>query len=123
MKHCNSCSGDCASCSGCNGCGVLELTREEMEFLTLLGQIPFLPVARTVADPTPVCPDAGEDREIGSLVVQCLEKKGLVELDFERPLKNYTPPAGENYPIWGSVALTARGQRVLELIQVQGIQS
>ena len=50
-----SCGGDCSHCSGCSGCGgSLELTRGEMDFLRLLGQVAFLPVARSMGQEQPV---------------------------------------------------------------------
>ena len=49
-----------------------------------------------------------------------MEKKGLITLDFDQPLIKHTlSPA---YPIHGSIALTARGQQVLDLLDLQGIQ-
>jgi hypothetical protein len=49
-----------------------------------------------------------------------LEKKSLITLDFDKPLKNHTPSPA--YPIHGSMALTARGQQVIELLDVQGAE-
>ena len=49
-----------------------------------------------------------------------MEKKNLITLDFDKPLKNYTPSPA--YPIHGSMALTARGQHVIELLELQGTQ-
>ena len=106
------------SCSGCPGCGrELVLTPKEIELLQILGQIPFLPIARTAADPTPVYPGAGEEM---SLVLQCLEKKGLISLDFDKPLAGASEDSWGAYPIRGSMALTARGQSVVELLEYQG---
>ncbi len=108
-----SCNGNCAGCAGC--ARELVLSAGEMELLRELGQIPFLPIARTGADVTPICPE--DDRAERSLMLQVLEKKRLVSLDFDKPLKgfDYAP-----YPIGGSVALTRRGQDVLELLERQG---
>ncbi len=115
------CNGQCAGCSGC--AGGLTLSGEELDFLKLLGQIPFLPVARTADDPTPIYLEEGEKRaEECRLTLLLLEKKGLIEADFDRPLKGYAPLAGVNYPIWGSIGLTARGQQVLELVDIQGVE-
>ena len=109
------CNGNCGGCSGC--AGTLELTWEELGVLRELGQIPFLPVARNMGEDTPVRP--GEESERMSLVLLCLEKRGLISLDYDKPLK------GCDYgdlPIRGSFALTARGQQVLELMEIRGIQ-
>ena len=50
----------------------------------------------------------------------CLEKKGLISLDYDKPLKNQQCQAYTDYPIQGSIALTERGQKVLELLEYQG---
>ena len=112
------CNGNCSNCSGC--ARELVLTPQELSFLGTLGQIPFLPVARTMGDLTPVYLEEGRERAGEySLILQCLEKKGLISLDYDKPLavKGY-----EDYPIRGSIALTERGHRVLELMEYQGIR-
>lgn len=122
--NCAGCTGGCNGCNGCGGCGGagdLVLTKPEMDFLQELGQVAFLPVARTMGDLTPVYLEAGEDRrEEYSRVLLCLEKKGLISLDYDKPLKNQKCQAYAAYPIQGSIALTERGQKVLELLEYQG---
>ena len=113
----------CESCSGgCGGCArELTLTKGELEMLQKLSQIPFLPIARKIDDATPIyLEDADHSAEEYSLILQLLEKKNLISLDFDRPLKNHIP--GPDYPLHGSMALTARGQAVLELLDLQGLQ-
>ena len=112
------CNGNCASCSGC--ARELTLTQEELDFLTQFAQIPFLPVARKMGDLEPVYlePDAPEN---ASLLLQVLEKKGLISLDYDKPLKGFDDSAYSAYPIRGSMALTERGHNVLELIERQGV--
>ena len=126
-----SCSGNCGSCGGCSGCSgscggcarTLTVTEKELEFLQELGQVAFLPVARKMGDPEPVYLEEGEDkREEYSLLLQCLEKKGLVSLDYDKPLRGFDMSGYAAYPIHGSMALTERGQKVLELMEYQGIQ-
>lgn len=119
--NCAGCTGGCNSCGGCGWAGDLVLTKPEMDFLQELGQVAFLPVARTMGDLTPVYLEAGEDRrEEYSRVLLCLEKKGLISLDYDKPLKNQKCQAYAAYPIQGSIALTERGQKVLELLEYQG---
>ena len=121
MSGCRKCSGNCASCSGCHS--ALELNRAEVAMLQKLGQLPFLPVARKADDPTPVyLEDKDYTREEYSLILQCLEKKGLISIDFDAPLKGFTGPAYAPYPILGSFALTLRGQQVLDILEIQGIE-
>ena len=115
-----SCSGNCAACFGC--ARELVLTEREIDFLNILGQYAFLPVARKMGDLTPVYLEEGEPEEM-SLLLQCLEKKGLISLDFDAPLRGFDDSAYAAYPIRGSMALTERGQKVLELMEYQGIHN
>ena len=120
MSGCGKCSGNCAGCSGCGGC--MELSEGEIRMLLTLGQIPFLPVARKLGDLTPVFLEGEEYSEAEySLILQCLEKRGLISLDYDKPLKSFDDSAYLAYPIRGSFALTERGQRALEVMELQGI--
>lgn len=114
-----SCNGNCAACGGC--ARELVLTGLEIDFLKTLGQVAFLPVARKMGDLTPVYLEEGEPEEM-SLLLQCLEKKGLISLDYDKPLKGFEESAYDAYPIRGSMALTERGQKVLEMMEYQGVQ-
>ena len=124
MGGCGKCSGGCDGCSGCTGCGgALELTEGEITMLQTLGQIPFLPVARKMGEDIPVYLEE-TDRSIEeySLILQCLEKRGLISIDYSLPLKGFDDSAYADYPIRGSFALTQRGQQVVELLDRQGLQ-
>ena len=112
------CNGNCGTCSGC--ARELVLTGKEIDFLNVLAQYAFLPVARTMGDLTPIYLE-DVDREEMSLLLQCLEKKGLISLDYHMPLSGFDEAAYAAYPIRGSMALTERGQKVLELMEYQGI--
>ena len=112
------CIGNCSACSGC--ARELVLTGKEIDFLNLLGQYAFLPVARSMGDLTPVYLEEGEPEEM-SVLLQLLEKKGLISLDYDKPLGGFDKTAYAAYPIRGSMALTERGQKVLELMEYQGI--
>lgn len=118
MANCNH---NCASCGGC--AATLELTDGEVAFLRELAQFSFLPVARRADDMTPVyLEDDAHSKEECSLILQCLEKKGLVDLDYRAPLKGFDMGAYKGYPVHGTVALTQRGQTVVELLEIQGIE-
>lgn len=122
MSGCADCSGCKGGCSGCPGAGSLELTQPEVDFLRLLGQVAFLPIARRMGDETPVCLENGlPDAVQTSRVLLMLERKALVSLDYREPLKGAAYERYAAYPVQGSVALTARGIRVLEVLEYQGI--
>ena len=115
------CGGNCASFGGC--ARELVLSRKEIDFLQELGQVAFLPVARSMGDLTPIyLEDDQFSVEDYSLILQCLEKKGLISLDYDMPLKGCDEKRYADYPVWGSMALTARGQQVLDMMERQGIQ-
>ena len=124
MSGCGHCSGNCGGCTGCSGCGgQMELSRGEIDMLLELGQIPFLPVARKMGDEIPVFLEETEcTAEEYSLILQCLEKRGLISIDYDLPLKGFEGKTYEGYPVRGSFALTARGQQVVELLEMQGIE-
>lgn len=117
----NCCSGNCDHCGGC--AGQLVLSQPELDLLAKLAENAFLPVARRMDDPAPVYrEDHTETQERYSLILQCLEKKGLIEIDFTAPLKGADMSAYSDCPIHGSFALTARGQEVLDVLDKQGIE-
>ena len=108
------CNGNCGSCSGC--ARELVLTEAEIAFLEELAQIPFLPVARFMGEDKPAFPE--RDTPEMTLLLQCLEKKGLISLDYDLPIRGCDYGV---YPIRGSLALTQRGQQAVELLELQGI--
>lgn len=114
-----SCNGCCGSCGGC--AKELCLCPEEIDFLQTLGQIPFLPVARKAQDMAPVyLEDRKYTPEQYSTVLQLLEKKSLIDIDYLKPLGGFDMSAYSAYPVHGTIALTARGQAVLETLDIQG---
>jgi hypothetical protein len=120
MSGCNSCSGNCGSCGGC--ANQLELTTGEIRMLQTLEQIPFLPVARRADDMTPIyLEEQTYSTEEYSLILQCLEKKGLISLSYDKPLGDMTNTPYAAYPIQGSISLTERGYNVLETLEYYGI--
>jgi hypothetical protein len=56
------------------------------------------------------------------LILQCLEKRGLISIDYDMPLKGAYGDAYAPYRVRGSFALTAKGQEILELLELQGIE-
>lgn len=115
----SNCCGNCEHCGGC--AGQLVLSQPEINLLNKLGQIPFLPIARRASDPAPLyLEDTEETQEQYSLILICLEKKGLISLDFDMPLAGSRDEKYAQYPIVGSMALTKRGQDVLDVLDKQG---
>ena len=118
---CENCGGNCGGCGGF--AGYMELTAGEIRVLQLLGQFPFLPVARRADDMTPVfLEDTAYSREEYSLILQCLEKKSLICIDYDDPLTGADMSAYKGYPVHGSMALTERGYGILELLETIGLQ-
>lgn len=119
------CKGGCGGCCGnCGGCGsTIVLSSDEIDMLRELGQIPFLPVARDASSTDPVYLEEGKlSPEKAGMALKCLEKRGLITIDFDCPLKGAYSPAYDAYPFRGSTALTVLGQQVLELLEVQGVE-
>ena len=118
MSKCGSCCGNCGGCGG-----AMELTAGEIRMLSKLAEIPFLPVARKMGDDIPVyLEDHEETVEQYSLILQCMEKRGLISIDYDQPLAGFDDAAYAAYPIRGSFALTARGIGVVEILEVKGIE-
>ena len=123
MSECNGCGGSCGTCGGCGGGNALELSEGEIWMLKNLSQIPFLPVARRMDDDVPVyLEDDRYTREEYTLILQCLEKRGLIDIDYWAPLKGFDMSAYGGYPVRGSFALTARGQVAAELLEYLGVE-
>ena len=110
----------CNGCSGCNGCDrSLLLTDAELALLKLFATLPFLPVARKPEDTFPVFFEGGDPAQNG-LLLACLEKKGLIDIDYHCPLVGFDYSAYKGYRLQGSMALTLRGQEVLDTLEFQG---
>ena len=118
MAGCNHCGSGCSNCSKS-----IELSEAELEILALLGQYAFLPICRKQDSETPLCVfNCSQCPETASLALLCLEKKGLALLDYDMPLKGFCDSRYFAHPLRGSAALTARGQQVLDLLEVHGIE-
>ena len=114
----------CKNCSGgCGGCAkVLELTKGEMDLLQELAIYAFLPVARRADDMTPFYPEGKEyTSEEYSAILMHLERKGLICIDYGAPIGTYPAELYCAWPVHGSMALTQRGQEVVETLNITGI--
>ena len=120
MSGCTGCSKGC--CGSCGSCGEWVLSPGEIQMLRTLLQIPFLPVARTAESEAPIYLEESKyTLEEYSLILQCLEKRGLISLEYGTPLKGCDLRAYRNYPILGSFGLTAKGQAAAETLELQGV--
>lgn len=113
------------NCLHCKGCSVrdLSMTEEEIKVLSYFAEIPFLPVARKTDSEMP-CFFEKQDYSLdlyGSILL-CLEKKRLISIDYDKPIPGWGSGDQKEYPIIGSMALTNRGQSVLDILSVSGIQ-
>lgn len=109
----------------CESCGSreLELTAAEIEMLERFAQYPFLPAAKNAADEFPTYLEENDrSTEEYSIILALLEKKGLISIDYDKPLKNADLSAYASFAMVGSMALTARGQQVLDILHLQGIR-
>jgi hypothetical protein len=94
-----------------------------LDLLWRFAEIPFLPVARRWDSETPVyLEDNTRPAEELSQVIQALQLKQLIRLDYDLPLSGFDYAPYANYPAQGSMALTARGQQVIEQLEIQGIE-
>lgn len=117
----------CENCGGCeHGCGggqALLLTEAELALLLRLGETPFLPAAAALDRNAPVyLEDRERPREEYAAAILGLADKGLLRLNYDIPLANFDYAAYWDYPLHGSMALTGRGQDILEQIEIQGIE-
>lgn len=113
---CGSCCGSCGSCVGRE----MFLTEPELKILELLGEVAFLPAARRADTMEPHCREEGLPPE-ANLALEALERKRLISLDWDKPLRNFDYSGYKGLPVHGSAALTALGQSVLEIIALQGV--
>lgn len=116
MSGCGNC------CGSCGGCGEMVLAPGELMLLGKLAQIPFLPVARKADCADPIYLEDNDcSKEEYTNILLCLEKRGLITLDFDKPLKGFDSSTYAAYPIVGSFALTQRGQELVLILERSGL--
>ena len=118
QKQCGACCG--GSCSGCGG--TLQLTQGEIDLLFRFAQIPFLPVARQAGSEQPVCLEEEAGGPETSEIIRALHQKGLIRLDYDLPLAHFDYAEYRDFPLRGSMALTAAGQQAVDQLEIQGIE-
>ena len=91
-------------------------------YVTLVARLilAFLPAACTRTNETPVyLSDLGGRAEISAAIL-ALQVKRLISVDFALPLQGFDYAGYEDYPVRGSMALTAAGQEALDSLNIQG---
>ena len=118
----NGCCGSCGSC-GSGGGRELWVTPGEVELLGRFAQFAFLPVARKWDSETPEYLEDGPEKAVfwGDLLT-AMQFKGLISIDYDQPLSGFDYAGYEAYPCRGSMALTAEGQRAIEILEIQGAE-
>lgn len=118
----NGCCGSCGSC-GSGGGRELWVTPGEIELLERFAQFAFLPVARKWDSEVPVYLEDGAEKAVfwGDLLT-AMQFKGLISIDYDQPLSGFDYAEYEGYPCRGSMALTAEGQRAIEILEIQGAE-
>ena len=80
-------------------------------------------MARQAGSEQPVCLENGEaHREELSRIISALSQKGLIRLDYDLPLSNFDYSEYRDFPLRGSMALTAAGQQAADQLEIQGIE-
>ena len=117
----NGCCGSCGSCGG--GGRELWVTPGEIELLERFAQFAFLPVARKWDSEVPMYLEDGPEKAVlwGDLLT-AMQFKGLISIDYDLPLSGFDYAGYEAYPCRGSMALTAEGQRAIEILEIQGAE-
>ena len=151
------CSGNCATCAGCSSTSNDTLDLGELALMFELMETPFLPLCRftmvkageedtvRVTALAPVYFNAldttmEEAKQIGEALIH-LEEKGIITLDYDKPLDNYDYNEYKNSDLYkmlqetvaegkegflcdtaiietGSMALTAKGRAVIEYMSM-----
>lgn len=120
-KQCGNCERHCDSCGACRP--QITITPAEYDILMQFAITPFLPVAASWNLKTPIyLEDTAYTSEEYSAALTALHVKGLIRIDYDIPLCHFHYEAYRAYPMHGSMALTSRGQDVIEQLELQNIE-
>lgn len=121
----NHCAGDhCGRCCRgiCSGCGSsVSLSDGELEMLLEFAQFSFLPIASGENNNPIYREDNTRSEADYALILLGLERKRLIQINYDIPLLNYEYRNYRDCKGLGSMALTALGQYVIDQIENQGI--
>ncbi len=121
LKDCPRCTENAgAPCGGCGGGAVnLPLSVEERLLLERFEELPFLPVVWDAAERKFTIPDCGMPESRAGFALSLLRGRGYADVDLQTPLQNYPYPPRPGC-LFGSAALTARGQEALDDLEYGG---
>ncbi|MBR1759450.1 MAG: hypothetical protein IJ744_12125 [Lachnospiraceae bacterium] len=110
------------SCENCTGCAVEDseviLAPDEVLILMQLSQTPWLPLGAKKAQLV--------FRELkdsdGALYVKSLENKGVISVSLQEPLKGFSYKNYEDCDQLGSIGLTEYGMRLLDALDIRGVE-
>ena len=66
--------------------------------------------------------DGAEKAVLWGDLLTAMQFKGLISIDYDQPLSGFDYAGYEAYPCRGSMALTAEGQRAIEILEIQGAE-
>ena len=116
---CENCQA-CNRCTPCNGCQQnASLNPLGCALLDVFSVTPFLPVALDKHNGRICVLDPEFEPYAASLALRMLQRKGLVQVDADFPIKNADYKGYEDWA-HGSAALTARGQEAVDALDYGG---
>lgn len=107
------------ACGGCCGCGTLILTPLEYRLLMEFAQNPFCAALFSERGGEPVRLGAENEEGTGE-ALRALERKRILTIDEDIPLRGFAYEPCPNGFLQGSMALTAYGQQVIDHLERQG---
>lgn len=96
----------------------IPLSPMEKEILKQFAVTPFLPIASN--GHFPVCYEFSISTPEAGNLLQKLEKRGLIRIDYDIPLSGYDYSKYSDYSLCGSMALTGLGQDMLDDMEFEG---
>ena len=113
----------CGACCGRRmGDGAVTLTQSELDVLRLLAQYAFLPAARRADSMDPIClePELADIPDANAALA-ALDALGLIDADYDARLAGCDYAMYAKYPLQGSIGLTTAGQRLIDIMEINGI--
>lgn len=97
------------------------MTPAEIAILKRLAEFPFLPLVKKYHTGDQFMPVPDFISPEYKMALLALSSKGLISMDADFPLSNFDYAEYSKEYECGSIALTGRGQAVIDIIEVQGM--